>query len=108
MPELIVTFSHVRSDLEYDPPAPKGSGVRTEIIAFGKNGKLMAEGNQLVELTTDLNCWVVIGVKSKHQDANPTSGIARFVQPGDIPRRFTVSDGESVSVAGVPTPKTGE
>jgi len=96
MAELVVTYSNVSSGREYDPPIASGSGVRTEVVAFGANGSLTVSSEQVVELVADEDCWVIIGVGVVHGDADT----GRMIK-ANLPYTFGVSEGERVAVAAV-------
>lgn len=100
MAEIVVTFSKIDSSKAYDPPVAKGAGVRTEVISFGANGTLTANGETIVELTADADCWVLIGAGVVHGNASEASGVARLLK-GNLPYTFSVVNGERVAAAAV-------
>lgn len=98
MAELVVTFSKVSGGHSYDAPIAQGSAVRTEVLTMPADGELEVLGEQVVELLSDADCWVVIGSGVENADADAASGVARKLKAG-FPYTYGVSNGDRVAVA---------
>lgn len=92
MATLIVTLSRIDATRDYDPPVAKGSGCRTESITIPNTGDLTADGETIVELLADADCWVAVGT------APDVDGIDVRKIKADIPYTFGIADGEKVKV----------
>ncbi|TIU59359.1 MAG: sn-glycerol-1-phosphate dehydrogenase [Mesorhizobium sp.] len=92
MATLIVTLSRINATRDYDPPVSQGSGCRTESITIPNTGDLTADGETIVELLADADCWVAVGA------APDVDGTDVRKLKADIPYTFGISDGEKVKV----------
>ncbi|TIX73394.1 MAG: hypothetical protein E5V25_05385 [Mesorhizobium sp.] len=97
MATLIVTYSRIDGTRDFDPPVAQGSGCRTETIAMPGTGSLTVEGEEIVELVADADCWVAIGEDPDSTIATDGTGTARKLISG-IPYTFGVRDGDKTAV----------
>lgn len=92
MATLVVTLSRIDASRDYDAPVAQGSGCRTESITMPASGNLVANGEEIVELLADADCWVAVGTVP---DANSAD---RRKLKADVPYTFGIHDGEKIAV----------
>ncbi|RWC29856.1 MAG: hypothetical protein EOS70_23495 [Mesorhizobium sp.] len=97
MATLIVTYSRINARRAYNSPVAQGSACRTETITMPGTGSLTVDGEEVVELVADADCWVAIGEDPDSTIATDGTGAARKLISG-IPYTFGVRDGDKTAV----------
>jgi hypothetical protein len=97
MATLIVTLSRLNARRLATAPVAQGSGCRTETITMPASGALVADGEEIIELLADADCWVAIGETPDSSLATDGTGTARKIK-ADLPYTFGIQDGEKVAV----------
>lgn len=97
MATLIVTLSRLNARRHATAPVSQGSQCRTETITMPASGALTANGEEIVEILADADCWVAIGTDPDSSLATDGTGTARKIM-ADIPYTFGIQDGEKVAV----------
>ncbi|RWO57116.1 hypothetical protein [Mesorhizobium sp.] len=97
MATLIVTLSRLNARRHATAPVAQGSQCRTETIPMPASGDLVANGEEIVELLADADCWVAIGADPDSSLATDGTGTARKLK-ADVPYTFGIQDGEKVAV----------
>lgn len=98
MATLVVTFTHVYAVRDYDAPIAKGSAARTETLTMPDESSAAEEGELVVELLADADCWVAIGTDPDTTAATDGTRQARKLLSG-VPYQFSVEAGDKVVVA---------
>lgn len=91
MATLIVTLSRIDASRDYDAPVAQGAGCRTESITMPATGGLSADGEEIVELLADADCWVAVGAAPDADSAD------RRKLKADVPYTFGIHDGQKVA-----------
>lgn len=106
MANLVVTFTTAfpTPARARDVPIAVGSVARSELVDIGSQSTGAGEstfsaaaGEDVVELTADIDCWVSIGAAPDPDHASDGSRQAHFLK-ADVPYAFWVAEGEKIAV----------
>ncbi|AEH88209.1 hypothetical protein [Mesorhizobium opportunistum] len=97
MSTLIVTLSRLNARRTAVAPVAQGAACRTETVTMPGSGNYTADGEEIVELLADADCWVAIGTVPHSTILTDGTGSARKLK-ANVPYQFGIQDGEKVAV----------